>query len=90
MPHAIARVRGPRAALRIGAARRKCCTPAAAQERPSGQGVNVPEVMEEKQALHLAGAAAVAALEDLKARLARDRDLTLSLSWRLERKGTRQ
>ena len=41
-----------------------------------------------KQQLHLSGAAAVAALDDLKARLASERDLELTLSWRLQRKGT--
>jgi hypothetical protein len=55
---------------------------------PPASGFNGPEVVEEKQALHLTGAAAEAALDDLKARLARDRDLELTLSWRLERKGT--
>jgi len=55
---------------------------------PPAPGFNNPEVVEEKQALHLTGAAAEAALDDLKARLARDRDLELTLSWRLERRGT--
>jgi hypothetical protein len=45
--------------------------------------------VEEKQALHLSGAAAVAELEELKVRIARERDLELTLSWRLERKGTK-
>ena len=49
-----------------------------------------PELVEEKQALHLSGAAALAELDDLKARMARERDLELTLSWRLERKGTKQ
>ena len=56
---------------------------------PPTPGFNGPEVVEEKQALHLTGAAAVAELDDLKARIARDRDLELTLSWRLERKGTK-
>jgi hypothetical protein len=47
-----------------------------------------PEVVEEKQHLHLSGAAATAALDALKARLATDQDLELTLSWRLQRKGT--
>ena len=47
-----------------------------------------PEIVEEKQQLHLSGDAAAAALDDLKARMARDRDLELTLSWRLQRKGT--
>jgi hypothetical protein len=56
---------------------------------PPAPGFNGPELVEEKQALHLTGAAAEAALDDLKARMARERDLELSLSWRLERKGTK-
>ncbi len=56
---------------------------------PPTPGYNAPELVEEKQALHLTGAAAVAELEDLKARIARDRELELTLSWRLERKGTK-
>ncbi len=56
---------------------------------PATPGYNAPELVEEKQALHLTGAAAVAELEDLKARIARDRELELTLSWRLERKGTK-
>lgn len=56
---------------------------------PPASGFNGPELVEEKQAVHLSGAAAVAQLDDLKARVARDRDLELTLSWRLERKGTR-
>jgi hypothetical protein len=56
---------------------------------PPASRFNGPEVVEEKQALRLTGAAAEAALDDLKARLARERDLELTLSWRLERKGTR-
>jgi len=56
---------------------------------PPAPGFNGPEVVEEKQALHLTGADAVAELDDLKARIARDRDLELTLSWRLERKGTK-
>jgi hypothetical protein len=55
---------------------------------PRTLGVSGPEVIEEKQALHLTGAAAVAELDALKARVARDRDVELVLSWRLERKGT--
>ncbi|HQC98291.1 MAG TPA: phage resistance protein, partial [Aquabacterium sp.] len=56
---------------------------------PPAPGFNGPELVEEKQALHLSGAAAVAQLEELKARIARERDLELTLSWRLERKGTK-
>ena len=56
---------------------------------PPAAGFNGPELVEEKQALHLTGAAAVAALDELKGRIARERDLELTLSWRLERKGTK-
>ena len=56
---------------------------------PSAPGVNGPELVEEKQALHLSGAAAVAELDGLKDRIARDGGLELTLSWRLERKGTK-
>ncbi len=44
------------------------------------------QIVEEKQQLHLSGEAAAVALDALKARLVRDRDLELTLSWRLERK----
>lgn len=47
-----------------------------------------PEVVEEKQQLHLSGADAVAALDDLKTLLTSERDLELTLSWRVQRKGT--
>lgn len=56
---------------------------------PSVPPASEPEVVEERQQLHLSGAAASAALDELKARLARDRDLELTLSWRLQRRGTR-
>jgi hypothetical protein len=46
------------------------------------------QVVDEKQELHLSGADAVAALEELKTRVASERDLELTLSWRLLRKGT--
>lgn len=46
-------------------------------------------VIAEKEQLHLSGAAAIEALEELKARIADERDLELTLSWRLARKGTR-
>ena len=49
---------------------------------------NGPEVVDEKQLLHLSGAEAVAALDDLKTRITRERDLKLTLSWRLQRRGT--
>ena len=57
---------------------------------PPTPGFNGPELVEEKQALHLTGADAAAALDALKARMAGDRDLELTLSWRLERKGTKR
>ena len=47
-----------------------------------------PMVVEEKLQLQLSGAAATAALDELKQKLAHDRDLELILSWRLQRKGT--
>lgn len=45
------------------------------------------ELVEEKQALHLSGKAAVAELDELKSRITSDRELELTLSWRLQRKG---
>jgi hypothetical protein len=45
-------------------------------------------VVAEQQQLHLTGAEAVLALEALKARVTSERDLELTLSWRLLRKGT--
>ncbi|PRD67303.1 phage resistance protein [Malikia spinosa] len=47
------------------------------------------EVVAEKQDLHLTGADALAALDELKARVTSERELELTLSWRLQRKGTR-
>jgi hypothetical protein len=55
---------------------------------PSVPASQLPEVVAEKQHLHLTGAEAVEAIEDLKARLTSERDLELTLSWRLQRKGT--
>jgi hypothetical protein len=45
-------------------------------------------VVAEQQNMHFKGADAVAALEALKARVASEQDLELTLSWRLQRKGT--
>ncbi|CAG9172600.1 hypothetical protein LMG23992_02277 [Cupriavidus laharis] len=56
---------------------------------PAVPGNLAPEVIAEKQQLNLMGDAAVAALEELKARVTSERDLELTLSWRLQRKGTR-
>jgi hypothetical protein len=56
---------------------------------PDTPGFNGSEFVDEQQALQLTGAAAAAVLDDLKARMERDRDLELTLSWRLERKGTK-
>lgn len=56
---------------------------------PAVPGFNRPELVEERQAVHLTGATAMAELDKLKSRLARDRDLELTLSWRLERKSTK-
>jgi len=55
---------------------------------PPVPAANGPEVVEEKQQLHLTGAAAVAALEELKTLVTSERDLELTLSWRVQRKGT--
>jgi hypothetical protein len=46
------------------------------------------EVVAEEQQLHLSGAEAVAALDELKTRITNEQDLELLLSWRLQRKGT--
>ena len=46
------------------------------------------ELVAEQQQMHLTGSEALAELEKLKARVASERDLELTLSWRLERKGT--
>ena len=56
---------------------------------PPVPGNLVPEVIAEKQQLNLTADAAVAALEELRARVTSERDLELTLSWRLQRKGTR-
>jgi hypothetical protein len=56
---------------------------------PPAPPFNGPEIVEERQQLQLTGAAAVTALDDLKARMRADQDLELTLSWRLLRKGTR-
>ena len=56
---------------------------------PPAPPVNGPEVVDEKQQLHLIGADALAALDHLKARITGERDLELTLSWRLQRTGTR-
>ncbi|CAN1502883.1 hypothetical protein MCEMAEM4_00561 [Burkholderiaceae bacterium] len=46
------------------------------------------ELVAEQQQMHLTGSDALAELDKLKARVASERDLELTLSWRLERKGT--
>jgi hypothetical protein len=56
---------------------------------PPAPAFNGPELVDERQALRLTGADAAAALDDLKARMESDRDLELTLSWRLERKVTK-
>ena len=48
-----------------------------------------PEVVDEKQQLNLSGAAAVTALDELKTLVTSERDLELTLSWRVQRKGTK-
>jgi hypothetical protein len=60
-------------------------TPVTISPVPAAQA---PEVVAEKQQVHLSGAEAVAALDDLKARITSERDLELTISWRLQRKGT--
>jgi hypothetical protein len=61
-------------------------TPPGYPPMPPAPPFNGPEIVEERQ---LTGADAVAALDDLKARMTADQDLELTLSWRLLRKGTR-
>ena len=56
---------------------------------PPAPPANGPEVVDEKQQLHLSGAAAVTALDDLKTLVTSERDLELTLSWRVQRKGTK-
>jgi hypothetical protein len=50
---------------------------------------NRAEVVDEKQQLHLSGAAAVTELDALKMLITSERDLELTLSWRVQRKGTK-
>jgi len=56
---------------------------------PPAPGAYENETLDEKQQLHLTGVAALEALDELKARMASERDLELTISWRLQRKGTR-
>jgi hypothetical protein len=58
--------------------------------QPLGPSLHRLEVVEEQQAVHLRGSAALAQLDDLKARIVRDRDLELTLSWRLERRANKE
>ena len=73
---------------------------AAPDSSPNGAALAVPpvsvppiegvtEVVAEAHSQRLMGAEAVAALEAIKARVTHEQDLALTLSWRLERKGTR-
>jgi hypothetical protein len=55
---------------------------------PPVPGNRLPEVVAEQQNMHFKGADAVAALEALKTQVASEQDLELTLSWRLQRKGT--
>ena len=48
----------------------------------------VPEVVAQSESLTLSSSEAIAALDELKARVTSERDLELTLSWRLQRKGT--
>lgn len=91
-----------RDAMGLLAAATPASTTATGQDIVSTRGVHVPapitippvaanlapEVVAEKQQLHLTGAEAVAALDELKSRVTSERDLELTLSWRLQRKGT--
>ncbi len=63
-------------------------TPAPGVTIPPVPGNLLPEVVAEQQNMHFKGADAVAALEALKAQVASEQDLELTLSWRLQRKGT--
>ena len=56
---------------------------------PPAPPANGPEVVDEKQQLHLSGAAAVTALDELKTLVTSERDLELTLSWRVQRKSTK-
>jgi hypothetical protein len=56
---------------------------------PPTPPANGPEVVDEKQQLLLMGAAAVTALDELKTLVTSERDLELTLSWRVQRKGTK-
>jgi hypothetical protein len=55
---------------------------------PPVPGNLLPEVVAEQQNMHFKGADAFAALEALKVRVASEPDLELTLSWRLQRRGT--
>lgn len=55
---------------------------------PPTPPANRPEVVDEKLQLYLSGAAAVIALDELKTLMTSERDLELTLSWRVQRKGT--
>ena len=55
---------------------------------PPAPAAVAAQMVEEKQQLNLSGDAAAEALDALKDRMVRDRDLELTLSWRLVRKGT--
>jgi len=57
---------------------------------PPVPGDLIPEVVEEQHNRQFLGDAAVAALEQLKSRLNSEPNLELTLSWRLQRKGTQQ
>jgi hypothetical protein len=56
---------------------------------PPAPPANGPDVVDEKQQLQLSGAAALTALEELKTLITSERDLELTLSWRVQRKGTK-
>ena len=56
---------------------------------PPAPPANGPEVVDEKQQLQLSGAEAVTALDELRSLVTSERDLELTISWRVQRKGTR-
>ena len=57
-------------------------------ELPPAPPATWSEVIDEKQQLQLSGTDAVTALDELKTLVTSERDLELTLSWRVQRKGT--
>lgn len=89
-----------RAAMSLLAARMPPPPPDPLPPPPPGPGPTPPvvlppvpdntsnEVVDQHENVQLSGADAVAALDALKARISKEQDLQLTLSWRLQRKGT--